>query len=584
MLDKIFLQFLNMSFTASFVIVFVLFARLLLKKVPKIFPYALWSVVLFRLICPFSFESMFSLLPTKAQPISQDIVYMQIPQIDTGITYLNNAVNSILPAATPQASVNPLQIWIFIGSVLWIVGIAILLIYSFTTLVFLAKKLKTSILFRDNIFISPNIATPFVIGIFSPKIYIPANLSNTEREYILLHEQTHIKRLDHIIKLLSFFMLCLHWFNPLVWVGFFVSGKDMEMSCDETVIKKLGNEVKKDYSSSLLTLATSKRIVGGTPLAFGEGDTKGRIKNVLNYKKPSFWIIFMTVVVCTIMAVCFLTNPINDSVLNPYVQEYTPGQGNIKGNVDVAAFEKISQDFAIGANQYGYAVFKDPKIAFATFQKLYADGIAFIQKENDLPSFSHKNYGVYKTYGWQMTDGTEEQVSQAFFVTRFLDIYENSFTKETTNQGYVEPTIETKVLSLNDVIILSQKGEALTWSDFDGFFYKETGFGLYIRVYEINELFSLWIGGGKTDSEPIYISLHTNTEPSDSIDIRTENVTDFINRHRDDLGLVEAIYSFAKLGKNGDVLIFSSKLDQKLAKKNYFRRLGEICCVGGFGY
>lgn len=350
MLDKIFLQFLNMSFTASFVIVFVLFARLLLKKVPKIFPYALWSVVLFRLICPFSFESMLSLLPTKAQPISQDIVYMQTPQIDTGITYLNNAVNSILPAATPQASVNPLQIWIFIGSMLWIIGIAILLIYSFTALVLLAKKLKTSILFRDNIFISPNIATPFVIGVFSPKIYIPANLSNTEREYILLHEQTHIKRLDHIIKLLSFFVLCLHWFNPLVWVAFFLSGKDMEMSCDETVIKKLGNEVKKDYSSSLLTLATGKRIVGGTPLAFGEGDTKGRIKNVLNYKKPSFWIIFMTVVVCTIMAVCFLTNPINDSVLNPYVQEYTPGQDNIKGNVDIAAFEKISQDFAIGAN------------------------------------------------------------------------------------------------------------------------------------------------------------------------------------------------------------------------------------------
>lgn len=323
MLEKLFLQILNMSFTASFVVAFVLIARLLLKKAPKIFSYILWSVVLFRLICPFSFESVLSLLPTKATPISQDIIYMQIPQIDTGITILNNAVNTILPAATPQSSVNPLQIWVFIGSLLWLLGIAVLLIYSLVTLFRLQKQLQDATLYRDNIFISQKIDTAFVLGVFRPKIYLPANLSPTERDYILLHEKTHIKRLDHIVKIISFFAFCIHWFNPFIWIAFFFSEKDMEMSCDEAVIKQLGNDVKKDYSSSLLTLATGKRIIGGTPLAFGEGNTKGRIKNVLNYKNPAFWVgvVALVSVICVIVGL--IANPKVNSILLPAKEEVT---------------------------------------------------------------------------------------------------------------------------------------------------------------------------------------------------------------------------------------------------------------------
>jgi len=243
MLNKIFLQILNMSFTGGFVLI----ARLLLKKAPKVFSYALWSVVLFRLICPFSFESILSLLPTNTSPIPSNIGYMAIPQINTGIPTLNNSINPNLPVATLTASVNPLQLWIFTGRVLWLIGIAILLIYSLTMLFRLTKKLKNATHYRDNIYISNQIGTAFVLGAFRPKIYLPSNLSDTEREYILFHEQTHIKRLDHVAKLLSFFILLLHWFNPLVWIAFFASGKDMEMSCDEAVITKLGNAVKKDY-------------------------------------------------------------------------------------------------------------------------------------------------------------------------------------------------------------------------------------------------------------------------------------------------------------------------------------------------
>lgn len=309
MLEKVFLQILNMSFTTSIVIACVLIVRMLLQKTPKVFSYALWSVVLFRLICPFSFESMFSLLPTKVNPISQDIVYMQIPKIDTGIEAISNSVNVILPTATPQVSVNPLQIWLIIGGRLWLLGAAVLLIYSLVTLLRLKKHLQDATLCQDNIFTSSKIDTAFVMGVFRPKIYLPSNLNDTEQSYILLHEQTHIKRLDHIVKLMSFLVLCIHWFNPFVWIAFFLSGKDIEMSCDEAVIKRLGNEVKKDYSTSLLTLATGRRIMGCTPLAFGEGDTKFRVKNVLKYKKPAFWVVLVSVIAVVFVVIGLTTNP-----------------------------------------------------------------------------------------------------------------------------------------------------------------------------------------------------------------------------------------------------------------------------------
>ncbi len=310
MLEKIFLQILNMSFTASYVIIFVLVARLLLKKSPKILSYALWAVVLFRLIFPFSFESVFSLLPVKTNPIPQDIIYAAIPTIDTGISAINQAVNSSLPAATPAASVNPLQIWIFIGTTVWLLGIAVLLIYSIISLIKLQKRLKNAVHEKDNIYLAKHLNTPFVIGIIRPKIYLPTALTNEEKRYILLHEKLHIRRYDHVVKILSFFALCLHWFNPLVWIAFFISGKDMEMSCDEAVIKKLGSDVKKDYSNSLLTLTTGRSIIGGTPLAFGEGDTRGRIKNVLNYKRPTFWVAAAGMILAVVTVVGLLVNPI----------------------------------------------------------------------------------------------------------------------------------------------------------------------------------------------------------------------------------------------------------------------------------
>lgn len=325
MLSKIFLQVLNMSFTASFVIICILFVRLFLKKVPKIFSYSLWAIALFRLILPFSFKSIISFLPINSNPIPTDIMYSHIPQINTGIPFINNSINSFLPAppltvsALTLPSVNPMINFVNTGMIIWIVGIIILLIYSVISLIQLHVRLRSAVCDCEtgNVYISKNISTPFVTGLFRPKIYLPENLSHSAKQYIIMHEQTHIKHWDHVIKLITFFVVCIHWYNPLVWMAFFASSKDMEMTCDERVIKQLGNEIKKDYTTSLLSLATGRRIVNGTPLAFGEGDTKGRIKNVLNYKKPRFWVVTISAVVVMTLCLGLISNPKNEYPLEP---------------------------------------------------------------------------------------------------------------------------------------------------------------------------------------------------------------------------------------------------------------------------
>ncbi|MDD4588403.1 MAG: M56 family metallopeptidase, partial [Heliobacteriaceae bacterium] len=341
-MDTVFLQILNMSITSGYVILFVIVARLLLKKVPKIFSYALWSVVLFRLVCPFSFESIFSLIPVNTRTIPQNILYSQAPQINSGITAIDQAVNNSLPApiVSAGAGANPMQFWLALGEAVWLLGIAVLLIYSVFTTIRLYRKIKAAKYVSDNIYEINSIKTPFVFGIFKPKIYLPANLLETEKAYIIRHEQTHIKRFDHIIRPFAFLVLCVHWFNPLVWLAFFLMGEDMELSCDESVIKQMGNEIKKDYSTSLLSLSTGKRIIGGCPLAFGENNTKGRIKNVLNYKKPAFWVAIMAVVAVAAVCLGLMSNPQKEQLT---VEDYA----NQFIEAEIKAYENAGAGFKI---------------------------------------------------------------------------------------------------------------------------------------------------------------------------------------------------------------------------------------------
>lgn len=321
-MDKLFLGIINMSITSSYVILFVILIRFFLRKAPKIYSYSLWSVVLLRLTIPLSFQSIFSLIRINTKAIPEDIIYTQVPQINSGITAIDRVVNNSLPAAVPYASINPMQIWIALGQIVWIFGIVVLTIYSILTTIKLSKNLRTSKLVCNNIYETNTIKTPFVFGIIRPKIYLPFGLSETEKSYIIKHEQTHIKRRDHTIKFFSFLVVSMHWFNPLVWISFFLMSKDMELSCDEKVIKELGNGIKKDYSNSLLSLSTGRRIIGGSPIAFGENNIKVRIKNVLNYKKPEFWVSIVVIIVIVVVSIGLLNNP-KEEVTNNITEAMT---------------------------------------------------------------------------------------------------------------------------------------------------------------------------------------------------------------------------------------------------------------------
>ena len=310
-MSELFLAILNMSLTASYVIIFVILVRLLLKKATKVISYALWGVVAFRLIIPFSIESIFSLLPrhTNTVPIPHGIIYQQSPQINSGIEVVDSFVSESLPAPTIGASINPLQIYIEIGAYIWILGLMVLLIYSFVSVLLLKRQLKSAQLIEQNVFEAKNLKTPFVLGLIRPKIYLPVGLNVEERSYILLHEQTHIHRKDHIIKILAFLILSIHWFNPLVWIAFMLMSTNMELSCDEQVLKETNEDIKKPYANSLLLLATGRHILIGSPLAFGEGNVKGRIKNVLNYKRPKFWAVAISIIAVIAVGIGLMVNP-----------------------------------------------------------------------------------------------------------------------------------------------------------------------------------------------------------------------------------------------------------------------------------
>lgn len=315
-------KILNMSLTASVAILFVLLLRLLLKKAPKVTSYALWGVVLFRLLCPVSIESglsLFGLLDTPTVGISErtstvayipaNIVHTEFPEVVLPMPGIGEVITEALPQGEEQLVADPLEAPMTIATYVWVVGILAMAIYGFMTFLRLRRALVTASPLRDNIYLADEISSPFVMGLFRPKIYLPSEMEEREQTYIILHEQYHIRRLDHIVKALAFAALCIHWFNPLVWAAFILSGKDMEMSCDEAVVRKLGTQIRADYTASLLSLATGKRIIAGMPLAFGEGDTKSRIKNLANWKKPAFWVVLVAAIACIVLAICLLTNP-----------------------------------------------------------------------------------------------------------------------------------------------------------------------------------------------------------------------------------------------------------------------------------
>lgn len=234
------------------------------------------------------------------------------PAINSGIEAINNVVNPIISQSntpTTGASINPLQITIGIYAYIWIFGMVTLALYTIISYCRLRRKVDTAIIYRDNIFQSENVSSPFVLGIIKPRIYLPFKIEGQNLEHVIAHEQAHICRKDHWWKPLGFFLLMIHWFNPLMWLAYVVLCRDIELACDEKVIKELGNEQKADYTQALVSCSINRRIIAACPLAFGEVSVKERVQSIMNYKKPTFWVILMAFIVCVVVAVCFLTNP-----------------------------------------------------------------------------------------------------------------------------------------------------------------------------------------------------------------------------------------------------------------------------------
>ena len=307
---EIFQKALNMSIAAGWLILAVIALRLLLRRAPKRFRLLLWAVVGLRLALPWSIESALSLIPS-AQTLPEGIMLERAPVLDTGISSLNGAINPGFTAAfTPElgASANPLQVLLPIAAALWMLGAAAMLLWALVSWLRLRKRVREAVRLEGNVY-ECEIASPFVLGLFRPRIYLPFSLENGERELVLAHERAHITAGDHIIKPLGWLLLAAHWYNPLVWLAYALFCRDIELACDERVVRGLSLSDRADYSQALLDLSRPRGGVRACPLAFGESSVKGRVKSVLSYKKPAFWLVLLAVVVCVGAAVCFLTDP-----------------------------------------------------------------------------------------------------------------------------------------------------------------------------------------------------------------------------------------------------------------------------------
>lgn len=322
-MTEFFLKIVNMSISASWIVLAVLLLRLLLKKAPKWINVILWGIVGLRLVMPFTLESVFSLIPS-AETVNPEIMMDKTPQINTGVPIINNAINPVISESftpAPMDSANPLQIWIPIFALVWVIGIVAMVLYTVISFLRVKRKIGTAVLLCDNIYQSESVVSPFVLGILRPKIYLPFNMNEQEMAQVIAHENAHISRKDHLWKPLGFLILTLHWFNPLMWLGYVLLCRDIELACDEKVVKTLNNEQKADYSQALLACSVNRRIIAACPLAFGEVGVKKRIKSVLNYKKPAFWLVLTAIVLSIVVAVCFLTNPRKITLSNTKIPE-----------------------------------------------------------------------------------------------------------------------------------------------------------------------------------------------------------------------------------------------------------------------
>lgn len=310
-METIFLEVLNRSISAGWLILFVAVLRFVLKDASKNWRTFWWGLVAVRLIVPISIESIFSLIPSK-ETVSPEILYANSPTINTGVAAVNEVVNPVITktfAPAAGASVNPLQVVTYVAARVWILGMIALFLYMIISYLRLKKVVAEAVELQDSIWICDHISDPFILGVGKPGIYLPSTLEVTQMQYVIAHEKAHLKRHDNLWKPMGFCLAGIYWFNPLIWLAYYLFCKDMELACDEKAIKGKDLRYRKNYSETLLELSCDRKFVGTCPVAFGETGVKGRIKYVLEYKQPTFLLKVVALISILIGALCFLTNP-----------------------------------------------------------------------------------------------------------------------------------------------------------------------------------------------------------------------------------------------------------------------------------
>lgn len=313
----VFLKLLNLSISASWLVLAVLVLRLISKRSPKWMNVLLWGIVALRLMLPFSIESALSLI-SSAETVSPAVVQFDpAPTITSGVNIIDNAVNPSLSehfAAAPTMSVNPLYVWTYLAGWVWLIGLGVMLLYALVSYLRLRRRVSVSLCVRENIYLCDAISSPFILGVVKPHIYLPSGLDEVQRQNVLSHERAHLTRRDHWWKPLGFALLAVYWFNPVLWLAYALLCRDIELACDERVIRTMDESAVKTYSTVLLACSMPRKAVITCPLAFGEVGVKERVKNALHYKKPAFWVVAASVAVCVVVAVCFLTNPEHETM------------------------------------------------------------------------------------------------------------------------------------------------------------------------------------------------------------------------------------------------------------------------------
>lgn len=436
-MTDIFLGFLNRSLAAGILILAVVLVRLVFKKAPRWLLCALWALAAVRLVCPVSIESVLSLIPS-AEPVQPEIIVSAQPAITSGIPAVDAIVNPPLAAAftpSPAQSANPLQIWTFLAACVWLAGIAALLLYAAVSALRLRLRVRTAVRLEGKVYQSEFVSSPFILGVIRPRIYLPFGLEAGAQAMVLAHERAHLRRGDQLWKPLGYLILTAYWFNPLCWLAYILFCRDIEAACDEKVVRELGEGCKAAYSRALLACSAPKKLITACPLAFGETGVKARIRSVLNYKKPAFWLVLAAVLVSAAVAVCFLTDPKReDPAQNPPAAEeaaaQAPAQSIDTSSAPEPAIDEqagLDPDFFTGTDGYGNSV---------TVQALFTAATE-----------AGGNWGAYlPATGWLQEPGRSlwcsEQTGAAFEVGYLPDVPVSSRRHAYAAQGYAEQLLE----------------------------------------------------------------------------------------------------------------------------------------------